>query len=214
MERENINGRDGDNLTDEEEVESSYDYDVDVSEWVNAQVPKSRTKIDRSKNRAMYIKLLLARVPYRELVRIAKVRYHEDFSVRGFCLFNNKIPEEVKDPISRMEKFIKEAPYRVNEILMMEELANEQRERFKMASVFEIKARVPIGSRSQVGRDLHSLLVDLQEAKMKAGIITKTPERLEVIGGLRSVSDYTKEEKDKELERIDAKLKSSGKTDK
>lgn len=200
------------NLEDEEEVEKSYDYEIDVSEWVNAQVPKSRTKIDRSPNRAMYIKLLLARVPYRELVRIAKERYNESFSVRGFCLFNNKIPEEIKDPINRMERFIKEAPYRVNEILMMEELASEQRERFKMASTFEKTAKVCVGSRSQVGRDLHNLLVDLQEAKMKAGVITKVPERLEVTGGLRSVSDYTKEEKDKELERINDKLKSGGKT--
>jgi len=191
---------------DTDTTENSYDYDIDVSEWVNAQVPKSRTKIDRSPNRAMYIKLLLARVPYRELVRIAKDKWGESFSVRGFCLFNNKIPEEIKDPINRMEKFIKEAPYRVNEILMMEELASQQRERFKMASTFENTAKVPLGSRSQVGRDLHSLLVDLQEAKMKAGIITKTPERVEITGGVRSVSEYTQEEKDKELERINDKL--------
>ncbi len=202
------------NLAGEEKVEKGYDYEIDVSEWVNAQVPKGRTKIDRSKNRAMYIKLLLARVSYRELVRLAKDKYNESFSVRGFCLFNRKIPEEIKDPVNRMERFIKEAPYRINEILMMEELASDQRERFRMSGDFEKKANIPLGSRSQVGRDLHNLLVDLQEAKMKAGVITKVPERLEVTGGLKSVSDYTKEEKDKELERINDKLKSGGETSK
>lgn len=193
----------------DEEVKKSNDYDVDVTKWINAQVPKGRTKFDRSKNRAIYIELLLADVPYRELVIIAKKKYNEDFSLRGFCLLNRKIPREIKNPIERMEKFIKEAPYRVNEILMMEELVTEQRKRFMDAGNFEAKAPVPLSSRSQVARDLHSLLVDLQEAKMKSGVITRVPEVIE-ISNIKSVSQYSEEDKKKELERIDNKLRGIG----
>ena len=200
--------------TEEEEkenLEKGYDYETDVTKWMEAQVPKHRTKIDRSPNRGMYIQLLLSGVTYRELVTVAKHRWDEDISIRAFSEFNSRIPEDVKNPISRMEKFIKEAPYRVNEILMMEELVLKQRGRFNQGAVLESKAPAPFSSRSQVARDLHNLLVDLVDTKMKAGIIPKTPDRLEVTGGLKSVSDYTKEEKDEELKRINDKLKSSRK---
>jgi hypothetical protein len=40
---------------------------------------------------------------------------------------------------------------------------------------------------------------------MKAGIITKSPMTIELSG--KSVSQYSEEEKDKELERITAKLR-------
>ena len=198
-------------IDDEEDVIKSYNYDVDVSKWVEAQVPKGRTKLDRSKNRAFYIELLLSGVPCREMVIIARDRFKESFSNRGFNALKHRIPEKIYNPISRMEKFAEEAPYRINEILMMEELAREQRSRFMGSKNFEEKAKVPLSSRSQVARDLHTLLVDLQEAKMKAGVITKTPEVLELRDGMKSVSNYTEKEKDKELEYIRGKIKGASK---
>lgn len=194
-------------IEDDENLEQTCNYDIDVSKWLDGNVPKTRTKLDRSPNRSFYIELLLASVPYRELVRIAKDKFNEAFSIRGFSTLNNKIPEDIKNPISRMEKFAVEAPYKVNEILMMEELVREQRHRFMLAKNFEKTAQVPLSGRSQVARDLHTLLVDLQEAKMKAGVITKTPEVLEIKDGMKSVSNYTVAEKDKELERISDKIK-------
>ena len=197
-----------DNETEGElESKQNNDYDVDVTKWLEGQVPKHRTKIDRSPNRGKYIELLLAGVTYRELVVIARDKYGEEFSTRGFCLFNGRIPEEIKNPIGRMERFVKEAPYRINEILMLEELVKKQRKRFNMSEALELKASIPLSSRSQVARDLHSMLMDLQEAKMKAGIIQKVPERVE-IAGMKSVSQYNEEEKGKEMERINEKLRS------
>jgi len=195
-----------------ENLEKNYNYETDVTKWMEAQVPKHRTKIDRSPNRGMYIQLLLSGVTYRELVAVAKHRWNEAISVRAFSEFNNRIPEDVKNPITRMEKFVKEAPYRVNEILMMEDLVLKQKQRFDQGAELESKAPAPFSSRSQVARDLHNLLVDLVDTKMKAGVLPKTPERLEVTGGLRSVTDYTKEEKDEELRRINDKLKKQERT--
>lgn len=183
-----------------------YTYEFDFTLWLNAQVQKSRANLDRSPNRARYIEMLLAGITYRELVLMAKKNFGESFSVRGFSSLNSRIPKEIKNPIERMEKFIKEAPYRVNEILMMEELVMAQRKRFMQFKELEEKASAPFNSRSQVARDLHSLLVDLLEAKMKAGIITKSPMTIE-LSEIKSVSQYSEEEKDKELERITAKLR-------
>lgn len=188
------------------EVENIYTYEVDLTLWLNAQVPKCRANLDRSPNRTRYIEMLLAGITYRELVLIAKKNFGESFSVRGISSLNSRIPKEIKNPISRMEKFIKEAPYRVNEILMMEELVMAQRHRFMQFQELEEKASAPFSSRSQVGRDLHSLLVDLLEAKMKAGIITKSPMTIE-LSEIKSISKYSEEEKDKELGRINAKLR-------
>jgi hypothetical protein len=187
-------------------VENIYTYEFDLTLWLDAQVPKSRANLDRSPNRTRYIEMLLAGITYKELVLMAKKNFGESFSVRGFSSLNSRIPKEIKNPIERMEKFIKEAPYRVNEILMMEELVIEQRKRFVQFKELEEKASAPFSSRSQVGRDLHSLLVDLLEAKMKAGIIIRIPRTIE-LSGIKSVSQYSKEEKDKELERINAKLR-------
>jgi len=187
-------------------VKNSYTYEFNFTLWLDAQVPKSRANLDRSPNRTRYIEMLLARITYRELVLIAKKNFGESFSVRGFSSLNSRIPKEITSPIERMEKFMKEAPYRVNEILMMEELVMAQRKRFIQFQVLEEKASAPFSSRSQIGRDLHSLLVDLLEAKMKAGIITKSPMTIE-LSEIKSVSQYSEEEKDKELERITAKLR-------
>jgi len=187
-------------------VKNSYTYEFDITLWLNAQVPRSRANLDRSPNRTRYIEMLLAGITYRELVLIAKKNFGESFSVRGFSSLNSRIPKEIKNPIERMEKFIKEAPYRVNEILVMEELVIEQRKRFMQFKELEEKASAPFNSRSQVARDLHSLLVDLLEAKMKAGIIIRIPRTIE-LSGIKPVSQYSEEEKDKELERITAKLR-------
>jgi len=187
-------------------VENIYTYEVDVTLWLDAQVPRSRANLDRSPNRTRYIEMLLAGITYQELVLIAKKNFGESFSVRGFSSLHSRIPKEIKNPIERMEKFIKEAPYGVNEILIMEELVMEQRKRFMQFKGLEEKASAPFNSRSQVARDLHSLLVDLLEAKMKAGIITRSPRTIE-LSGIKSVSQYSKEEKDKELERITAMLR-------
>ena len=187
-------------------VKNSYTYEFNFTLWLDAQVPRSRANLDRSPNRTRYIEMLLAGITYKELVLMAKKNFGESFSVRGMSSLNSRIPKEIKNPIERMEKFIKEAPYRVNEILMMEELVIEQRKRFMQFKELEENASAPFNSRSQVARDLHSLLVDLLEAKMKAGIITRIPRIIE-FSGIKSVSQYSKEEKDKELERINAKLR-------
>lgn len=187
-------------------VKNSYTYEFNFTLWLDAQIPKSRANLDRSPNRAKYIEMLLAGLTYKESVQIAKKNFGESFSVRGFSSLNSRIPKEIKNPIERMEKFIKETPYRVNEILLMEELVIEQRKRFMQFKELEEKASAPFNSRSQVARDLHSLLVDLLEAKMKAGIITRSPMTIE-LSGVKSVSQYSEEEKDKELGRINAKLR-------
>ena len=187
-------------------VKNSYTYEFNFTLWLDAQVPRSRANLDRSSNRVKYIEMLLAGITYKELVLMAKKNFGESFSVRGFSSLNSRIPKEIKNPIERMEKFIKEAPYRVNEILMMEELVMAQRKRFMQFKELEEKASAPFSSRSQVARDLHSILVDLLEAKMKAGIITRSPRTIE-LSGIKSVSQYSQEEKDKELERITAKLR-------
>jgi len=187
-------------------VKDAYTCKFNFTLWLNAQVQTSRANLDRSPNRARYIEMLLAGITYQELVLTAKKNFGESFSVRGFSSLNSRIPKEIKNPIERMEKFIKEAPYRVNEILMMEELVMAQRHRFMQFQELEEKASAPFSSRSQVGRDLHSLLVDLLEAKMKAGIIIRIPRTIE-ISGIKSVSQYSEEEKDKELGRITAKLR-------
>ena len=191
-------------------VKNSYTYEFNFTLWLDAQVPRSRANLDRSSNRVKYIEMLLAGITYKELVLMAKKNFGESFSVRGFSSLNSRIPKEIKNPIERMEKFIKEAPYRVNEILMMEELVMEQRKRFMQFKELEEKASAPFNSRSQVARDLHGLLVDLLEAKMRAGIVTRIPRTIEV-SEIRSVSQYSEEEKDKELERITAKLRNLNK---
>ncbi len=187
-------------------VKDSYTCKFNFTLWLDAQVPRSRANLDKSPNRARYVEMLLAGITYKELVLMAKKNFGESFSVRGFCSLNSRIPKEIKNPIERVGKFIKETPYRVNEILWMEELVIEQRKRFMQFKELEEKASAPFNSRSQVARDLHSLLVDLLETKMKAGIITRSPRTIE-LSGIKSVSQYSEEEKDKELGRITAKLR-------
>jgi len=182
-------------------------YEIDVNFWLASQIPKGRTKIDLSKNRKEYIALMIARVTYRELEMIAREKYGEHITRQTFDnYYLQRVPEEVKNPIGRMEKFIKEAPYRINELLLLEELVEEQRNRFFQCKKIEDQLNVPMAQRSIVARDYHAILVAFQEAKMRAGLITRAPERIEITGGTKSVSDYTDGEKGRELKRIDDKF--------
>jgi len=202
-----------DDTVEEEESSHLKNYDIDVNYWLTSQIPKGQTKIDLSPNRKEYISLMLSGVSYRELEKISRERYGEKICRQTFNNFYlYKIPEEVKNPIGRMEKFIKEAPYRINELLLLEELVEEQRERFFSCKKIEDQLHVPMSSRSGVARDYHAVLVAFQEAKMKAGLIQRAPERIEILEGTKSVSDYTEEDKKKELERINGKLGNIKKT--
>lgn len=199
----------------EKEIENDgqlKNHEIDVNYWITSQIPNGRTKIDLSKNRMEYISLMLSGITYRELEAIAKDKYKEHITRQTFNnYYLKRIPEEIKNPIGRMEKFIKEAPYRVNELLMLEELVLEQRNRFFGCKTMEDQLHIPISSRSQVARDYHAALIAFQEAKMRAGLITRAPDRIEISEKLKSVSDYSPEEKTKEMERITDIIKEIGK---